>query len=128
MAPTKVQRGIVRRQHGAIARWQLLERGYTVEAIRHAVEAKRQYPIFAGVYAVGRPELSRLGMWMASVLASGRSAVLSHESAAALWGIWRYTPDLVVSVPAACNPRNPGIRAHRRAHIETTTHMRIPVT
>lgn len=116
------------RQHGVIARWQLLERGYSRRAIEHHIETKWLYPIFAGVYAVGRPEVSRFGMWMAAVLASGRNAVVSHDSAAALWGIWTYTPDLIVSVPAHCRPRNPGIRVHRRAHIDATTHHRIPVT
>src|SRR3954468_22713011 len=65
---------------------------------------------------------------MAAVLASGPYAVLTHDSAAALWGIWRYARDLVVSVPARCNPRNPGIRVHRRVHIDATTHHGIPVT
>ena len=116
------------RQHGAIARWQLLERGYNDHAINHWVGKKRLHPVFAGVYAGGRPELSRLGMWMASVLASGRSAVVSHEAAGALWGIWRYTTALVVSVPAACNPSNPGVRVHRRTRIHATTRQRIPVT
>jgi very-short-patch-repair endonuclease len=67
-------------------------------------------------------------MWMAAVLASGPSAVISHESAAALWGIRSYTRDLVVSVLAEFRPRNPGIRVHRRAHINATTHHGIPVT
>jgi very-short-patch-repair endonuclease len=128
MGQEKVQRGLVERQYGVVARWQLLERGFNDDAINHRVEKKWLYPIFAGVYAVGRPEVSRFGMWMAAVLASGLSAVVSHDAAAALWGIWSYTPDLIVSVPAHCRPRNPGIRVHRRAHIDATTHHRIPVT
>jgi very-short-patch-repair endonuclease len=128
MGAKKVQRGIVARQHGVIARGQLLERGYTERAIKHHVKTKWLHAIFAGVYAVGRPEVSRFGMWMASVLASGLYAVVSHDAAAALWGIWSYTPDLIVSVPAHCRPRNPGIRVHRRARIDATTHHGIPVT
>jgi very-short-patch-repair endonuclease len=128
MGREKVQPGLVARQYGAIARWQLLDRGYNDDAINHWIRKKRLHPVFAGVYAVGRPELSRHGMWMASVLASGRSAVVSDEPAGALWGIWRYTAALVVSVPASERPRNPGIRVHRRAHIYATTHQRIPVT
>src|SRR4051794_38641608 len=128
MGQEKVQRGLVERQYGVVARWQLLERGFNDDAINHRVEKKWLYPIFAGVYAVGRPEVSRYGMWMAAVLASGLSAVISHDSAAALWGIWSYTPELVVSVPANERPRNPGIRVHRRAHIDATTHLGIPVT
>src|SRR3954468_23854625 len=128
MGREKVQRGLVARQWGVVARWQLLERGYNDHAINHWVGKNRLYPIFAGVYAVGRPEVSRFGMWMAAVLASGLYAVVSHDSAAALWGIWAYTPDLSISVPAHCRPRNPGISVHRRAHIDATTHHRIPVT
>src|SRR3954470_21037212 len=128
MGAKNVQRGIVRRQHGVIARWQLLARGYTDRAIKHAIETKWLHPIFSGVYAVGRPELSRYGMWMAAVLASGPFPALSQDSAAALWGIWRYVRELFVSVPANSNPRNPGIRVHRRAHIDATTHHGIPVT
>src|SRR4051794_19979744 len=128
MGGKNVQPGIVGRQHGVVARGQLLERGYSSRSIEHWIEKRRLHPIFAGVYAVGRPELSRFGMWMAAVLASGPYAVLSHDSAAALWGIWRYVRDLVVSVPVRCNPRNPGIRVHRRVHIDATTHHGIPVT
>ena len=128
MGPRNLQRGIVGRQHGVIARWQLLERGYTVDAIRHAIETKWLHPIFAGVYAVGRPELSRFGMWMAAVLACGRFAVISNDSAAALWGIWSYRGDIQVSVPSGVVRQHRGIRVHRRAHIDATTHHRIPVT
>src|SRR5881227_1359951 len=128
MGQKKVQRGLVARQHGVIARWQLLERGYNDDAIHHWVGKKRLHPIFAGVYAVGRPEVSCYGMWMASVLASGRSAVVSDDAAAALWGVWSYTGELVVSVPPSERPRNPGIRVHRRAHIDATAHRGIPVT
>src|SRR3954451_14649728 len=127
MGHTTPQRGLVWRQYGAVARWQLLERGYNADAINHKIETKWLYPVFRGAYAVGRPELSRFGMWMAAVLACGLSAVVSHDSAAALWGIWSYTPELVVSVPANERPRNPGIRVHRRAHINATTHLGIPV-
>jgi hypothetical protein len=45
-----------------------------------------------------------------------------------LWGIRSYTRELVVSVLAGFRPRNPGIRVHRRAQIDATTHHGIPVT
>jgi very-short-patch-repair endonuclease len=42
------------------------------------------------VYAVGRPELTARGRWMAATLAYGPTAVLSHRSAAVLWEfLWR---------------------------------------
>jgi very-short-patch-repair endonuclease len=118
----------VRRQHGVVARWQLLERGYNTDAINHRIETKWLHPIFRGVYAVGRPDVGRHGLWMAAVLACGPSAVISHESAAALWSIWVYTGATVVSVPASTRHKHPGIHVHRRRHIDATTHQGIPVT
>src|SRR5438045_1281951 len=128
MGHTTVQQGLVRRQHGVVARVQLLERGYNADAINHRIETKWLYPIFRGVYAVGRPDVGRHGLWMAAVLACGPSAVISHESAAALWGIWIYTGMTVVSVPASTRHKHPGIRVHRSAHIDAATHHGIPVT
>jgi hypothetical protein len=44
-------------------------------------------PLYEGVFAVGHGTLCREGSWLAAVLASGPDAVLSHASAAALWGV-----------------------------------------
>lgn len=70
---------------------------------------------------------------MAAVLACGRGALLSHRSAAGLWGILRpfYNVDLEVVVPRARTPRHEGISVHRRSSL-TSAHRRvvdgIPVT
>lgn len=40
-----------------------------------------------GVYAVGHRVISLKGRWMAAILACGHGAVLSHRTAAMLWGI-----------------------------------------
>jgi very-short-patch-repair endonuclease len=120
---------LVRRQHGAVARWQLLERGYSDDAIRHRVAHGRLHPVWRGVYAVGRPELTREGRWMAAVLACGPDAVLSHESAAALWEIAPQRDDVThLSVPKRVNPRGPGLRVHRRAVLDVTRRRGIPMT
>jgi len=76
-----------------------------------------------GVYAGGRPGVGRLGWWMAAVLACGPEALLSHHSAAALWGIRRARPKDVrradIHVVVAGHARlRPGIRAHRRHNHE----------
>jgi very-short-patch-repair endonuclease len=85
-----------------------------------------------GVYAVGRPELTPYGRWMAAVLACGPGAVLSHGTAAALWGILREpsTP-IEVAVPATAGRRCPGVCIHRRERLspsDVTSHRGIPVT
>jgi very-short-patch-repair endonuclease len=53
---------------------------------------------------------------MAALLSCGPEAVLSHGSAAALWGIRGDEPQVVeISVPAKVARRGPGLRIHRRA-------------
>jgi predicted transcriptional regulator of viral defense system/very-short-patch-repair endonuclease len=78
---------LARRQHGVVARQQLLKLGMSEEAIEVRIRAGRLHPLHAGVYAVGHSAISRHGRWLAAVLVSGPVAVLSHLSAAALWGI-----------------------------------------
>jgi very-short-patch-repair endonuclease len=78
---------MARRQHGVVTRRALEGLGFTEEAIEHRIAAGRLHRLAAGVYAVGRPELTPDGRWMAAVLACGEDAVLSHRSAAELWGI-----------------------------------------
>jgi very-short-patch-repair endonuclease len=75
--------------------------------------------------------LTQKGFWMAAVLSCGMEAVLSHGSAAALWGIGREGRGLEVSVPFRCNPRPSGVIVHRRRALEVgdATHIdAIPVT
>lgn len=123
---------LVERQHGVVARRQLLAEGLTPAAIGWRVRTGRLHPVARGVYAVGRPRLGRHGRWMAAVLAGGAKAVLSHGSAAALWGIGDEPPGVVeISTPAGRRCRRAGIRAHRRGVLradELTMREGIPVT
>jgi hypothetical protein len=75
------------------------------------VENRRLVTVHAGVYAVGHSQRSPLAIAMAAVLACGPDAVLSHDSAAALWGvrIWPAQPEVTVTR----EKRRPGIRSHR---------------
>jgi very-short-patch-repair endonuclease len=81
--------GIAGNQHGVVTRAQLVERGVSTSSIADRIAARRLHRIHRGVYAVGHPTLSEKGRWMAAVLACGENAVLSHTSAAELWGIRR---------------------------------------
>jgi len=68
---------------------------------------------------------------MAAVLACGRTAVLSYESAAALWGIRdRERGQIEVTVAPHVARRHEGIRVHRRAlnAADLTRHRGIPAT
>lgn len=75
------------RQHGVVARRQLLALGAGRGAIWRRLEAGRLHPVHRGVYAVGHPRLIGRGRLMAAVLACGQDALLSHGSGALLWGI-----------------------------------------
>jgi hypothetical protein len=79
---------LARRQHGIVGRKQLFGLGVTKEEIDGRVRLGALHLIHRGVYAVGHTATTMRGRWMAAVLASGDGAVLSHASAAALWGIW----------------------------------------
>ena len=112
-----------------VTREQLLLRGIHSKAIEHRVATGRLHPVHAGVYAVGRRELSRLGELMAAVLACGEGAVASHEAAAELWGI-RPRGRFEVTVPPGRTRRRPGIVVHRAALAarHRTVRHGIPVT
>jgi very-short-patch-repair endonuclease len=107
--------------------------GFTNSAIRHAVRAGVLHPRHRGVYAVGRPELSREGRWRAAVLACGPTALLSHAPAALLWQLLERGDERAhVSVPSQNGRVAPlGVTLHRaatlRAH-DVATRRGIPVT
>ena len=68
---------------------------------------------------------------MAAVLASGRGAALSCESAAALWGLGPLPATVEVTIPIASPRRCDGVRVHRRPNLlvtHVTVCKAIPVT
>jgi very-short-patch-repair endonuclease len=91
------------------------------------VQRRRLHPVHRGVYAVGHRVLSRHGVWMAAVLVAD-PAVLSHRSAAALWGI-RDSDRVEITVPRALR-RRPRVTIHAAAlrPDEMTVHEGVPVT
>lgn len=119
------------RQHGVVSRRQLLALGFRADAVRHRIATGRLHPVARGVYAVGRPDLSRHGEWMAAVVACGPGTVLSHASAAELWRLRRRSgPKTHVSVPPHVVRARPGLSVHRRTlgADEVTVRDGVPVT
>jgi predicted transcriptional regulator of viral defense system len=117
------------RQHGTVARFQLLALGVDRYAIQRRLDAGRLHLLHAGVYSVGHDALTRHGRWMAAVLAGGPDAVLSHRSAASLWRI-RDSSGHAIDVTVAGRRRRKGIAFHR-SHLppdERTIAHGIPVT
>jgi very-short-patch-repair endonuclease len=116
-------------QHGLVTRDQLAALGLGRGAIEHRVARGVLHVVHRGVYAVGHRLLTRDGHRMAAVLAAGPGAVLSHRSAAALWGM-RDTSRAAIEVTAAEKCRRPRIEAHRAVLLpdEVTVRRGIPVT
>jgi very-short-patch-repair endonuclease len=81
-------------QKGFVDRPQLLAAGLGRGAIRRRLSNGRLHEYYRGVYLVGHMELPPLGGEMAAVLLFRGRAVLSHLSAAALWGFAK-PPDKV---------------------------------
>jgi len=88
------------RQHGVIARRQLERIGLDRFAIRRRVVRGTLHPRHRGwAYSVGSSPLSTAGSYLAAVMACGTKAVLSHRSAADLWGLRPTATRLEVTVP-----------------------------
>lgn len=104
----------MRRQHGVVARRQLLALGLGAEAIEHRVGVGRLHRLWRGVYAVGRPEASKHGRLMAAVLAGGPTALASHGSAGWLWGVGPWAQTIHIVTLNDVVRRYSGIAAHRR--------------
>jgi predicted transcriptional regulator of viral defense system len=102
------------RQHALLTLPQLQLHGLSKAAVAKRAKDGRLYRVHRGVYAVGRPDLSQHGRWMAAVLACGPKAKLSHRSAAGLQGLRRDNrPKPDVTVPASSARPRPGIEVHR---------------
>ena len=128
--PDRAMAELAGRQHGVVARSQLMELGMGRRAIDERLRRGRLHLLHRGVYAAGHRVLSREGRWMAAVLAAGPEAVLSHRSAGVLWGLtpaWR--GEIEVTTPRRVRARR-GICVHRSALAddESTVVDGIPVT
>jgi very-short-patch-repair endonuclease len=105
-------RDLAERQHGVVARRQLLNLHLGIDLIRARVESGRLVPLHHGVFALGHGRLTRRGEWMAAVLACGPGAVLSHGSAADLWGI-RGSRGPIEVTRVSGHRRPHGVRLHQ---------------
>lgn len=105
-------------QHGVVEIKQLRQLGFGERAVHHRVATGRLHRVHQGVYAVGHSLLTREGRWMAAVLACGPEAVLSHRSAAALWGLRQDGRSRVdVTAPGRRGRMPIGIEAHRHGSL-----------
>lgn len=113
-----------------VTRAQLLGLGIPPWGIDYRLRVGRLHRVHDCVYGVGLVPITAEALALAAVLASGRGALLSHRSAAALWGFlpeWRG----VVEVTARNSHRLVGVRVHRSRTIsaaDKAIRCGIPVT
>jgi very-short-patch-repair endonuclease/predicted transcriptional regulator of viral defense system len=122
---------MAQRQHGVVARRQLRALGIGDGAIKARLRMGQLHAVHRGVYSLGHQRLTIRGAWLAAVLAYGDGSLLSHRSAAALWGLMMRTRRSPVEV-TSCRGRTgrAGILLHYSpvASDERSTEAGIPVT
>ncbi|MGH2868570.1 MAG: hypothetical protein ACRDNK_13515, partial [Solirubrobacteraceae bacterium] len=72
---------------------QLEKLGLGRGVVQHRLRTGRLVRVHHNVYSLGAPRREPIARAAAAVLAGGPGAVLSHESAAALWGLRKRWPD-----------------------------------
>jgi hypothetical protein len=104
--------GLAGRQHGHVTRWQLLGLGVSRGLITGRLESGAWVAVHQGVYGIGPRRNDPVSRAAAAVLACGPGAVLSHASAASLWGFLpRWNGAMEVTTRA--KRTRPGITTHR---------------
>ena len=129
--PDRAIAAIAERQEGVVSLEQLIATGLSEDEIRHRVRLGWLRPIHRRVFAVGYLPVTRKGKWWAALLAIGDDAVLSHSTAAAVWGILpEVDQDIHVTVPELQRRRHDGVEPHRNrlGRDELTAHLGLPVT
>lgn len=122
----------VAERDGVISVHHLRRLGLADDAIALRVARGRLHRLHRGVYAVGHAGVTRRGRFRAAVLACGDDALLSHFSAAVLWGFQQWEErDPDVTVLGTTTRRVAGVRVHRARTIDERDrrrHLGIPVT
>jgi hypothetical protein len=131
--PDRLIEAIATRQRGVVTRSQLVSLGVREGTIDEAQRRGRLRSIHRGVYALGHLALPPFATELATVLAVGEGAYLSHFSAAALWQIVSQAPATVqvTLVGRDAGRRRAGIEVHQTQAIDlqdVTIHQGIAVT
>jgi len=101
-------------QWGVLSIGELQACGLTRRAVTKRVQSGRLHLLHRGVYAVGHANPPLEGDFLAAVKACGPAAVLSHRSAAALWGFVDWDDRRPEVTVAGRGTRGHGsIRTHR---------------
>lgn len=130
VAATEAIRRLAEAQHGVVCVRQLKALGLSESLILERVGSGRLIQLHRGVFALGHRQVGVRGEWMAAVLACGPDAVLSHGSAAQLWGI-RDSRGPIEVTRFSGHRRPHGVWLHQTRSLEPeliATEASIPVT
>jgi len=124
---------IAARQRARVSRGQLLASGIDRSAIKRRLRSGRLELVHRGVYALPNTADVPLAAETAALLACGEGSLLSHHSAATLWGLRPGSARPIhVTVPGERGVRSPaGVQVHRSSTItgaDVRIHERLPVT
>jgi predicted transcriptional regulator of viral defense system len=106
-------------QNGVVTREQLEGLGLDDPAIAKRVAKGRLHRIHQRAYSLTPQVMTERGRFMAAVLACGPDAVLSHRSAAYLWGLvdsWEEPIDVTAPNRRGRSPK--GVAAHRDGSLQ----------
>jgi len=114
--------GLADKQHGVVGKEQLAKLGIAERTVERWLATGRLHMVHREVFAVGHHHIDEAGCRWAALLAYGPGAVLSHCSAAKLWGLVG-RPHRVIDVTAPIGRqgarRRKGVFIHRgRLHRE----------
>jgi len=116
------------RQHGCFSRAQVHAAGLTDRMIATQLASGRWVGLAAGVYRLAGVPVTWRQRALAACLVSGPGTVVSHRSAAVLWGVSGFRPGpLDITVPPGRSGRNALARVHRSA-VQGVRRDGIPVT
>lgn len=107
-------------QRGLITWRQLIDAGVSRSAASRRIANGRLHRVHRGVFLVGHPIAPPLAPELAALLVNGPDSVLSHHTAARLWGLRpaSHADPIDVTLIGRCPSRRPGIRAHRTARLD----------
>jgi hypothetical protein len=111
-------------QRGVITRPQVLGAGLTDQAIKARLQSGRWQRLHKGVYATFSGEPPRPALLWGAVLRAGGDAVLSHQTAAELYGLLEApAPRIHVTVPSGSRVSRPhGVAVHYSGRLEQARH------
>lgn len=113
-------------QHGVLSRDQAWQSGMSDHAIRRRIAAGLWIAVFPGVYRVSAVAPTWHQQLMAATLWAGPDSVVSHRSAAGLWGMDGYPQEgLELSVRRSTRSRDGSVILHRSNRLERRERARV---